>query len=76
MKELFIRFNEPSFICFSLYSSSNSFENNKFYREVSYTGAGKELNVHVLVPLENIIDYLEDFRNDDPHKYGDYISPQ
>ena len=31
MKELFIRFNEPSFICFSLYSSSNSFENNKFF---------------------------------------------
>lgn len=55
---------------------NKSFENNKFYREVFDTGQGKELKVHVLVPLENIIDYLEDFRNDDPHIYGDYIATQ
>ena len=53
------------------------FENNKFYghiqQKVQYSAGGKDVTVHILVPLENIIDYMEDFRKDDPHRYGDYI---
>ena len=40
---------------------------------MQYSAGGKDVTVHILVPLENIIDYMEDFRKDDPHRYGDYI---